>query len=41
MVPLAATMSPLEMFYAIDHVRSLKNRPTKPHFPAKFEQPIQ
>jgi hypothetical protein len=41
MIPLAATMSPLEMFYAIDHVRSLKTRPTKPNFPAKFEQPIR
>jgi hypothetical protein len=41
MLPFAVTMSPLEMFFAIDHVRTLKDRPTKPHFPPKFEEPLR
>jgi hypothetical protein len=41
MLPLAATLSPLEMFFAIDHVRTLKDRPSKPHFSPKYEEPIR
>jgi hypothetical protein len=41
MLPLAATMSPLEMFCTIDHVRTLEGRSSKPHFPPKYEEPIQ
>lgn len=41
MIPLAATMTPLEMLLAIEHVRTLKDRPTKAHFAPKHQEPLQ
>ena len=41
MVPLAATMTPLEMLLAIEHVRALKDRPTGAHFAPKHQEPLQ
>ena len=41
MLPLAATLSPLEMLLAIAHVRTLKDRPSKPYFKPKFTEPIR
>ena len=40
MLPLAATLSPLEMLLVIGHVRGLKKRPTRPHFKPQFTKPI-
>lgn len=41
MLPLAATLSPLEMLLAIEHVRTLEDRPSKPYFKPQFTEPIR
>ncbi len=41
MLPLAATLSPVEMLLVIGHIRTLKERPSKPHFKPQFTDPIQ
>jgi mono/diheme cytochrome c family protein len=41
MLPLAATMSPLEMLLAIEYLRTLKGRPSEPYFKPKFTAPIR
>jgi mono/diheme cytochrome c family protein len=41
MLPLAATLSPLEMLLVIGHVRTLKDRPSEPYYKPKFTEPIR
>lgn len=41
MLPFAATMSPLEMLLAVDHVRTLKDRPSTPYYKPKNPKPIE
>lgn len=41
MIPLAATMSPLEMLLVIDYVRTLKDKPSEPYFKRQFTEPIK
>ena len=41
MLPLAATLSPLDMFLAIDYIRTLKGRESKPAFPPQYVEPIR
>lgn len=41
MLPLAATLAPIEMILAIEHLRTLKNRPSKPFFKPQFDEPIR
>jgi mono/diheme cytochrome c family protein len=39
MLPFAATLSPRDMLLAIQHLRTLKDRPSKPHFSPKNVRP--
>ena len=41
MLPLAATLSPVEIMLVIDHLRSLKDKPSVPHFKPQFTEPIR
>lgn len=41
MLPLAATLSPVEIMLVIDHIRTLKDNPSTPHFKAQFTEPIR
>lgn len=41
MLPLAATLSPLEMLFVIGHIRTLKNNPSTPYYKPRFTEPIR
>lgn len=41
MLPLAATLSPVEIMLVIDHIRTLKDHPSTPHFKPQFTEPIR
>jgi cytochrome c5 len=41
MVPLAQTMSPAEMLLSIEHLHTLRNRPSEPFFEPAFTEPIR
>lgn len=41
MLPLSATMSPVEMYLAIEHLRTLQGKPTRPYYSPKSAAPIQ
>ena len=41
MLPLGATLSPLEMRLAIEYLRTLKNKPSTPYFKPQFTEPIR
>jgi hypothetical protein len=41
MLPLAATMSATEMLLAIEELRRLEDRPSKPHFAPRNTEPIE
>jgi len=41
MIPLADTLTPLEILLAIRHVRTLASAPSVPYFTPKFTQPIK
>jgi hypothetical protein len=41
MVPLAQTMSPAEMLLSIEHLRTLRDRPSEPFFEPAYTEPIR
>jgi len=41
MLPLATTLSPAEMLLVIEHLRSLRDRPSKPYYSPKSTTPIK
>ena len=41
MLPLAATLSPLEMLFVIGHIRTLKGKPSEPYYKPQFTEPIR
>jgi hypothetical protein len=41
MIPFRETMSPLEVLLTIEHMRTLKNRPSRPFFEPQFTEPIR
>lgn len=41
MLPLAATLSPLDILLTAHHIRTLKDRPSKPYYPVRDAKPIR
>jgi mono/diheme cytochrome c family protein len=41
MLPLAATLSPVEMLLVIGHIRTLEDNPSRPYYNPQFTEPIR
>ena len=41
MLPLAATLSPMEMILTVEYLRTLERRPSTPYYKPQFTEPIK